>query len=259
MTPELLIAIVAIALIVYLIATHKIDLSKLKGELQADLAKIHATTVATHAAALAPVSVVPAPSDSAVQPILGELAGASHTPPPTHDEIRQIVSDALAAAPAGSAVANNAGNALLAAYAASGDPRGANAGGNAEALGAAAAGPAVDRWSRVFDLQLGSLRYWKGIAGEVISTAIPIPAGWRGSIMVQAAEAPQAGVKVNQFDCWVSATPGGPVMGVSNMGGPYASFSIAVTEDYGTLYANVRPVSNEGGGLVEIQPHQTNA
>jgi hypothetical protein len=127
---------VIVAILVYLIVTHKIDLSKLKGDLQADLAKIHATAQATHAAALAPVSVAtvqtapPArPSDPAavVAAAIGAPIPSAPAPVP------------LAAAPAGSAAANNADNPVLAAYAASGDVRGANAGGNAEALGAAAA------------------------------------------------------------------------------------------------------------------------
>jgi hypothetical protein len=58
MTPELIIGVVIAALLVYAIATHKIDLSKLKGDITSHLAAVHATAQATHAAALAPVSVV---------------------------------------------------------------------------------------------------------------------------------------------------------------------------------------------------------
>jgi hypothetical protein len=70
MTPELIIGVVIAALLVYAIATHKIDLAKLKGDITSHLAAVHATAQATHSAALAPVSVVSvaqpvAPSDPA--------------------------------------------------------------------------------------------------------------------------------------------------------------------------------------------------
>jgi hypothetical protein len=64
MTPELIIGVVIAALLVYAIATHKIDLSKLKGDITSHLAAVHATAQATHAAALAPVSVVNVPHPS---------------------------------------------------------------------------------------------------------------------------------------------------------------------------------------------------
>jgi hypothetical protein len=84
--PEI-VGLAIVALLIYLIASHKIDLAKLRGEIIAEFAKVHATAAVTQAAALAPVSVVNAPPPAPAAPVAipaptPATSPASPQPPP---------------------------------------------------------------------------------------------------------------------------------------------------------------------------------
>ena len=110
----------------------------------------------------------------------------------------------------------------------------------------------VNRWSDRFDFVGGSLRFWSGNAGAVTWKLVPVPPGWKGSVMIDVAESSAAGVKVDQFDVWVSASPGG--QGVSLVTGTSQCSATVPVPDGQPFYVNVRQYT-AGGGMMEIHPN----
>lgn len=109
MTEVAIVGGIITAILVYLIVTHRISVAQIRAQLDLLHGKVDAARPVT-----APVAVAPVPVPVTV----------AAAPEPT-------------LAPAGTPVANDASNAALNAYAASGDVRGGNAGGTVSDAGAA--------------------------------------------------------------------------------------------------------------------------